>query len=830
MTRGLVPILAAGMLCPAAFGAESMSAAELAHELDRIATTGRVLYVAAHPDDENTRLLAFLANERHLRVAYLSMTRGGGGQNLIGAEQGDLLDVIRTEELLAARRIDGAQQRFTRMRDFGYSKTAAETLSIWGHDEALADVVWVIRSFQPDVIITRFDEDPPNHGHHTASAILAREAFTAAADPKRFPEQIAAGFVPWQADRLLRNHPTWRDNPVPKDAIPLDVGAYDVRRGMEYGELAALSRSQHRSQGFGVPGQRGAIIENFVPVAGTRPEKDVFEGLDFTWRRFGAAAAPLIAALDEARASLERDRPEKALPALARAHAALDGLAESHRAIEARWALEDLIRAAAGLFVRATAATPIGVPGTQVKVDVELVQRRPAPLKITLRDYGADGAPRDVDVGELAVGQKKVYSQTLSIPPSAPVTTPLWLTEPPLPGRHRLADPHSVGEPLGRPALRVGLGFEIDGRSFWFNTPVVQSFTDPVLGERIRPFLVVPPATVTPSRDAVMLVNGAAGRVVLRVRAGAEGVKGDVSLQVPAGWTMEPASRSVTLARAGDETTVTFDVRGPAGAASSVQATPVFTSAGRSWSYRQTVIDYPHIPYQLVLQPASLKLVPLSIALPRGTVGYIRGSGDTVADDLAHVGLQVETLDDEAIRSGDLSRFAAIVVGIRAYNTRDVVRAAQPRLMEYVERGGTVVVQYNTSSRFGPLETPIGPFPLEIGRDRVTDEKAAMTLLAPDHPLATTPNRIVPADFEGWVQERGLYFASKWDERYTALFAANDPGEEPLRGSTVYAPYGKGHYLYSGLAFFRQLPAGVPGAYRLLVNFIAAGRGVDRGK
>ena len=328
----------------------AMHAGMLAHAVDRLAVTGRVLYVAAHPDDENSRLIAYLANARHLNVAYLSMNRGGGGQNLIGSEQGDLLGVMRTQELLAARRLDGGQQRFTCTRDFGFSKSAQETLAIWGHDAALADVVWVIRTFQPDVIITRFSEQAPNHGHHTASAILAHEAFSAAACPHRFAEQLHDGVTPWQADRLLFNVTTW-DNPnlVP-NALSIDINGYDARLGMSYGELAALSRSQHKSQGFGVVGDRGAIIEHFVSVAGTAPQDDLFSGLDLSWQRFGRAAKPLQDALTQAQHDLSRDAPEQAIPALLQAHRALDALPDVPRVRDARTGLEKAIADAAGLF------------------------------------------------------------------------------------------------------------------------------------------------------------------------------------------------------------------------------------------------------------------------------------------------------------------------------------------------------------------------------------------------------------------------------------------------------------------------------------------------
>ncbi|MFN7966819.1 MAG: PIG-L family deacetylase [Acidobacteriota bacterium] len=814
--------LAFAIMSAAATGAvaleSGMNAGALAHELDRVANTTRVLYVAAHPDDENTRLLGYLANNRHMLAAYLSMTRGGGGQNLIGSEQGVLLDVIRNEELLAARRIDGAVQRFTRMRDFGYSKSAAETLAIWNHDEALADVVWAIRSFQPDIVIARFDEDPPNHGHHTASAILAREAFTAAADPKRFPEQLKSGVIPWQAARLLRNISSWSDEPPPPEAIALQVGDYDVRLGVSYGELAAQSRSQHKSQGFGVSGSRSPSVERFLWLAGTKPQSDIFEGLDSTWGRFGAPAAALEKALDEARATLERDRPERALPALLAAHRAFDPLPDEPRVRDAKQRLDRLICVAAGVFARATAEKPVAVPGSDVKLSIEVVMRQPA--SITLQRLLLPQGPA-IDVGAALVpGTPKVLEQRLTIPGDAAITTPFWLASTPQAGHYVVANQRLVAEPSTPPAVAVELQFTIGDRQIVLHEPVLHSWTDPVQGERLRPLMIVPPATVTPTREAVMFPNGRSTTVSLRVRTGRDDLKGDLSLPMPAGWKVEPASQPVTLAKVGDEATLEFTVTPPADA-KAVAATPVFTSDGRNWSYREDRIDYPHIPFQLVLQPAALRLVPLALNLPKGTIGYIRGSGDSVADDLAHVGLHVEMLDDEALRSGDLGRFAAIVVGIRAYNTRDVVRAAHARLMKYVEAGGTVVVQYNTNNRLSSLDGSLGPFPLEIGRDRVTDEKAIMTTLIPDHPVLNRPNKISTADFEGWVQERGIYFALKWDPRYKPLFSAADPDEKPTQGSTLIAEYGKGRYVYTGLAFFRQLPAGVPGAYRLFVNLIA---------
>ena len=789
-----------------------MHPGELAHALDRVANTGRVLYVAAHPDDENTRLLAYLASARHVRAAYLSMTRGGGGQNLIGTEQGELLDVIRTEELLAARGLDGAEQRFSRMRDFGFSKSAAETFAIWDHEKALADVVRVIRTFQPDVVVTRFDENPPNHGHHTASAILAREAFAAAADPKRFPEQ---GLAPWQALRLVHNVSTWR-GPPPPGALPLDVGAYDVRLGLGYGELAARSRSQHKSQGFGVPGERGTLLEHFTPVAGSAPQKDILEGVEVSWKRFGAKGARVDAALEKARGLLGRDRPEAAVPALLEARAAMAGLPDEPRVRDARADLEALSAEAAGVFLRATAPAPSAVPGAAVEVQLEAVARLGG-VKLQRVTFAGDGV--ETPAKALGRNERALVTHTVHLPAEAQPSAPYWLARPAERGSYTVADPSLVGAPRGPAALEVVAELDIGGTPLRLRTPVVHAWTDRVHGERIRPFLVVPPATVTPVREAALPTNGKPAPVLLRVRAGAP-VRGAVSLGLPAGWTSTPATQPVELAKAGDETTVRFAVEAPAGA-KAIDVRPSITVDGKAWSWREDVIDYPHIPLQVVLQPATLRLSPLTVALPEGLVGYIHGSGDSIPDDLAHVGAHVELLDDETLRSGDLDRYATIVVGIRAYNTRPAVRAAHQRLMDYVERGGTVVVQYVTVSPWEPLSTPIGPYPIEIGRDRITNETAEMIAVQADSPLLRAPNRITSADFDGWVQERGLYFATKWDARYQPLLRAADPGEEPLTGGTLVAKHGKGRYVYTGLSFFRQLRAGVPGAYRLFVNLIA---------
>jgi LmbE family N-acetylglucosaminyl deacetylase len=798
----------------------TMDAAHLAHALDRLSNTTRVLYVAAHPDDENTRLLAYLANGRHVQARYLSMTRGGGGQNLIGSEQDALLDVLRTQELLSARRIDGATQRFTRARDFGYSKSAKEALAIWGHEEALSDVVYAIRSFQPDVIVTRFDETPPNHGHHIASAILAREAFDAAADPQRFAEQLSAGLTAWKTKRLLHNWPFWRETAPPKGAISIDVGGFDPRLGMSFGELAATSRTQHKSQGFGASPERGVLMEHFLHVTGERASADILEGVPGTWaERYGKPGAAVDAALQQAREKLHRDHPERASLPLTAAYAALAALPQSDPRVQtARKHSGELALIASGVFVRAVSPASACVSGGKLTVKTELLLRRPGAVKLTRLVY-PDGQKQSV-AEPLRVHDKHQLSASVTCPADAPPSAPYWLREPALGGRYQHAQAQ-LDNPGGPAPLALRAELQLGDQALALSVPLLFSYTDRVHGERERPVQVVPPFTLTPTREAIMFPNGASAKVGLRVRAGADAQSGRVFLELPSGYSATPVEQNVELAKAGDERVLEFTVTPPKGAHGIERAQPVVEVAGRRWSLREDTIDYPHVPIQTVLQPSVLKLSPVTLAKPQGLIGYVEGSGDSIAADLIHIGASVERLSDSDLMQGKLSRCSAIILGVRSFNTRDVLRAAHPRLMQYVSDGGRLLVQYVTRSGLSPLDVPVGPYPLEIGRGRVTDETATVTEVVADHPLLRSPNRIGPKDFEGWVQERGLYFGQTWDAKYQSLLSMADPDEAPERGAVLVAKHGRGRYVYTGLSFFRQLPAGVPGAYRLLLNLIS---------
>jgi LmbE family N-acetylglucosaminyl deacetylase len=831
----------------AAASPQPPDAARIQLGLRRLAVVGRVLYVAAHPDDENTNLLAYLQNNALVRTAYLSMTRGDGGQNLIGAEQGPELGLIRTQELLAARRLDGAEQFFTRARDFGFSKSPEETMRIWGRQEVLADVVAVIRRFRPDVIITRFSpEHGDTHGHHTASALLAVEAFRAAADPKFHAEQLVDGVAPWQARRLLWNKSSWNLKPGEDLSAfaKLDVGGFNPLLGVSMGELAADSRSMHKSQGFGVARTRGPIVEYFKVLdeaprggAGTARGKaaprgkggpGLFAGLDVTWSRFPGTAR-LGALTDRVARAFNPLAPHASLPALLELARALDTVPDADWRAQKKREVAELVLACAGLFIEATAAEHDVAPGQEVDVVTSVVNRSPAEVALIAVRFPFEAAA--FKVGRTvpsptadAVGAPVETKRTVRVPTATAATTPYWLDAPPEAGLYRVADARMIGAPEDEPALDVEVFLTIGKRPFSVRRAVAYKWTDPLMGERTRPVEVTPLVSVRPDAAVLMFPDARARALTVHLLAGAPGLQGVVRPTLPAGWVLSPLAAPFSLPTKGSEVTVTFGVRPLGGAAPQPGALRVVAEvAGVAYARAVVHIEHAHIPIQTWLSPADVRLVPLVLATGGTRIGYFPGPGDEVPASLRRVGYDVTLLDDTALGAASLARFDAVVTGVRAFNTSAALRAAHASLMSYVEAGGTLVVQYNTNNRLAPLTDPLGPWPFVIGRDRVTDETAAVTFPNPKHPLLTTPNVLGPRDFEGWVQERGLYFAETWDARYQTVLAMHDPDEAALAGGVLCARLGKGTFVYTGLAFFRQLPAGVPGAYRLFANLLAGG-------
>ena len=847
----------------AAVPTETPNAAEIRLALAKLNVVGGVLYVAAHPDDENTAFLAWASREKLVDAGYLSMTRGDGGQNLIGTESGELMGVLRTQELLAARRLDGAKQFFSRAIDFGFSKSPEEALGIWGREQVLADTVRVIRTFRPDVIVTRFPSTGEGgHGHHTASALLAEEAFQAAGDPSRFPEQLGA-LTPWQPKRILWNVFRFGVD-APRKEMPgqvsADLGAYNALLGRSYTEIAALSRSMHKSQGFGSAERRGTWLNDFKNVAGPPAEKDIFEGVDLTWGRFGERGKEIERLLRKAEEGFRETDPAASVPALMEAWTAVGRLTETMGEaantpskksefadstsrdgkkrgegpkqildpllIRKQNDISDLIRACMGLWVEAIASEPSAMPGASLKVATMILNRssRPANLDSVSVTYATDAASAGAG-GALAPNEPLRREIALALPADVPTTQPYWLRERPGKGLFTVTDSPLIGLPEGPAPLVARFAVSIAGVSIPFEAPVVFRRTDPVKGEIYRPFVITPPVMST--FDEKVYAFGSAQPKKIRVTLTSGGAaSGTLRLRTEAGFSASPAEVPFAFTARGEERAVVFTVTPPSGAgtaASTIAAEAVVN--GKVFSMVVVRVDYPHIPQQTLFPPAEARVLRLDVKAPQAPVGYVMGSGDEVPDALRQMGYTVTLLSDDELENGDLSRYAAIVTGIRAYNTRPRLKLAETRLMAYVERGGTVVAQYNTT---GDLVTEqLGPWPFKLSRDRVTVEEAPVKFVNPASSLLTFPNRLTPADFDGWIQERGLYFPGTWDPRYETVIESHDPGEGDKPGGLLYAKHGKGAFVYTGYAFFRQVPAGVPGAYRLFVNLVSAGAGAQ---
>jgi len=789
--------------------------------------------IAAHPDDENTALLAYFARGRKVRTGYLSLTRGEGGQNLIGPEQGDALGVIRTQELLAARKIDGAEQFFTRAIDFGFTKTAQETFEKWGHDKILSDVVWVIRRFQPDVIVLRFTGTPRDgHGQHQVSALLGKEAFSAAADPKQFPEQLQ-WVQPWQAKRIFWNTFAFTRQQEEEAAkipnqIAIDLGTYDPVLGHSYAEIAGMSRSMHRSQGMGAPERRGSSKNYLALVAGEPATKDAFENIDTTWNRIpgGASVGKILA---QAAHDFDIEHPEKSVPALLKAKKDMAGLHQP--VVEPKQRdLDEAIALCSGLWLDAVADKYAVTPGGSLKISATALDR--SPLAVGVESVDIDGAAKaSTDLkhdSPLAFNEPHVSTLTVSIPANEPYSQPYWLREPKQGETYTVPDQLDIGLAENPPLLNAHFHLVVAGEKVEVIRHVAYRYIERSQGELTRPVIVEPEIALRLAEGARIFPNAAARSIDLQVEANVAEAAGLVQIHVPDAWSKEPQSRDFKLSGVGQQSELSFQVSPPAAHDSQGELTASATVGGRNIAVGMQVIHYPHIPIQVLFPPSQTKLVRSDIGLSAKTIGYIMGAGDEVPEALRQLGADVVVLNADDLARCDLRRFDAVVTGVRAYNTRPDLRANQARLLEYVKNGGTMIVQYNVLDGGFVGGDPasvasIGPYPIKIGRDRVTVEEAPVEMLT-TNALLEKPNKITSKDFEGWVQERGLYFASEWDSHYQPLFETHDPGDKPLRGGTLYTKYGKGVYIFTAFSWFRELPSGVPGAYRIFANFLSAGK------
>ncbi|AQG82235.1 LmbE family protein [Spirosoma montaniterrae] len=807
-----------------------MPPGEILQNLKKLNVLGTVLYVAAHPDDENTLFLAYLSKERMVRTGYLSLTRGDGGQNLIGPEQGENIGVIRTQELLAARRVDGPDQFFSRAYDFGFSKSTDEAVRTWGQDKVLADVVWMIRKYQPDVIITRFPPDKrAGHGHHSASGYLAEEAFKISNDPTKFPEQLVY-VKPWQARRVFWNMfipGAFLSNKKPDEAgnlIGLETGLYNPLLGKSYGEIAAESRSQHKSQGFGVPASRGVKVDYLLLKNGDPVEKDPFEGVDMTWKRV-PNSEDVQAQVNQLINSFRADRPAASVPALVQLYKAIGQLDSTTLYVQTkRQEVQSLIQQCLGLWLESTPADYAVTPGSSVKLTTSVVSRADVPVRLLAIRYST-GADTTLNL-PLKPNDQVVLNSMLAIPRTQKISQPYWLEKPIDKGLFQVDNQQLIGLPENPPAVSVTYTVEIAGQRFSYTRPVVYKSTDPVEGETYRPFIIQPDVTANIAERVYAFLDNNAKTADVVLKAGRANVTGTLRIDVPTGWRVEPATLPFALTNKGDEQRLSFRLL-PGKNAQNGAMKAVMTTENGTFTSGLRTIAYPHIPPQTLFPPAEAKALKVAVNVTAKNIGYIVGAGDEIPAALQQMGCRVTPLGPAEL-ARDLSGYDAVVVGVRAYNTNDWMPVYQPKLMDYVKNGGTMIVQYVTPGGFvnngGIKVAQIGPYPFTVGRDRVTEEDAKMTFLNPQHPLLNRPNKITDADFAGWIQERGIYFAQDWDKAYEPLFAANDTGEAPKQGSLLYAKYGKGHFMYTGLVFFRELPAGVPGAYRLFANMISVGK------
>lgn len=821
----LIAILPATAQAP-----KKLSSSEAFHALQKLNFLGSALYIAAHPDDENTRLISYLSNDVKARTGYLSITRGDGGQNLIGPELRELLGVLRTQELLAARRIDGGQQFFTRANDFGYSKHPKETLKLWDKASVLSDVVWVIRNFKPDVIINRFDHRTAGstHGHHTSSAILSTEAFDLAGNATIYPEQLNKTAT-WQPRRLFFNTSWWfygsRENFEKADKsnmLNFDTGVYYPLKGLSNNEIASLASSQHLCQGFGRLTTRGSEKEYIELLKGDLPqdENNIFDGIDTSWSRVkgGAAVGDILYAVAD---NFNFSDPSQHLPELLSAYTLIQKIEDPHwRLIKIR-EIEDLITAVTGLYLEASADFAYSNPGNTIKVNLEALNRSNA--QITLKSVKVGNSMASEKEIALAHNTKMNLEIDMLIPEDTQYSSPYWLAEKGSLGMYKVDNPEIIGSPETARKFFATFELEINGIPVHFKKAIVRRYSRPDKGELYQPFEVLPEASSRIEDKVIIFSDSSPKQIPVTIKALKDNLKGEVQLCFSEGWKVDKEIIPFEISNKGEEKTLIFTLTPPEKEDENY-ISPIVKIDGKELTKELISIAYDHIPTQSVLLPSEAKVVRLDIQKAGEHIGYIAGAGDKVPESLEQIGYIVHTITPSDIQEGSLDKYDAVVMGIRAYNVLPELKFKQDLLFNYVHKGGNLIVQYNTAGRWDRAYENIAPFPLKLSRDRVTNENSPVEIIAKDHALVNFPNPIEPKDFEGWVQERGLYFPSEWDPNFTPILSMNDEDETATEGSLLVSPYGKGHYIYTGLSFFRELPAGVPGAYKIFANMLSIGK------
>lgn len=802
------------------------NAVAIYNQIEKLNFLGSVLYIAAHPDDENTRLISYLSNEKMARTGYLSLTRGDGGQNLIGPELREQLGVIRTQELLEARKIDGGEQFFSRANDFGYSKTPDETLQIWDKNQVLSDVIWTIRKFQPDVIINRFDHRSPGttHGHHTASAILSVESFDLANDVNAFPNQLN-WVKPWQPKRQYFNTSWWFYGSKEKfDAADktnlstLQIGVYYPSIGKSNQEIAALSRSCHQSQGFGSTGSRGEEMEYLELIKGTslKDKNNIFEGIDTTWNRVkgGAAVGELIKKILN---EYDFKNPSSSVPNLVRAYSMVQLLDDEHWKSIKTEELKKIIAACSGLYLEGIAETQSATPNSILNVKFEVINRsiNSMILKSILSMPEGKNTTFNID---LKNNNSINNNLAIQLPETVSYTNPYWLNEKGSLGMYFVNDQQNIGIADVLREVKLIFTIEIEGVIIPFERKVVYKYNDPKKGEIYNPLDIVPEVS-TSIIDKVALFNSDKSKTIgVKIKAGKDFVNGILKLELPENWNVKPNGIDFSLSKKGEEQIVNFEVFPPKNA-DEIVAKAVALVNGKLFDKEQININYEHISKQQVLRNSEGKFIKLDIKIGNEKIAYLMGAGDEVPKSLKQMGYDVTEINPSEITKEKLANFDVFITGVRAYNTVKELKFKQDILFDFVKGGKTMLVQYNTTDEL--VTKNIAPFPFKISKDRVTEENAEVRFLTPEHPVLNYPNKITFKDFLGWKQELGLNYPNEWDASFTPILSANDKDETPKNGALLIAKYGKGNYIYTGLSFFRELPEGVSGAYRLISNLIS---------
>jgi len=798
----------------------SASSTEIFTQLKKLKVLGSVLYIAAHPDDENNTLLPWFAKEKLYRTAYLSLTRGDGGQNLLGSEQGVELGMIRTQELLAARRIDGSEQYFSRAFEFGFCKNAQEALRIWGKDKILSDVVWIIRKYQPDIIITRFPGDArAGHGHHAASSLLANEAFNAAADPTKFPEQFKYGVAPWQAKRILWNTFNFGgNNTTAEDQLKIDVGGYNPLLGESYGEIGGEARSMHKSQGEGRPRRRGENIEYFKTTGGDAPTGDLMDGIEISWKRIAGGEA-IQSKINGIISEYNIENPSLSVPALVELYKAIKALPESNWRNKKLQEVQDIIEACSSLFTEATTTQQMVAQGDNLKVNFFLNNRSFS--NAILQHITVDGWDSALNI-PLGINKNVPVNHTIAVASNKKISQPYWLEYPLDGGSFDVRDQNLIGKAENEPAYQVTYSVLINGEPFTIKRPVQYKVVDPAKGEIYQPIAILPKMELNYTKDNYVSINGTPVKADVHFKSNVkDSVLYIVKQQYTDNWTYsDKIIKYGTFNNTENNWNGIFTPQSKN--ANSTEVTSLTANDGLYDSYTKT-IAYDHIPTITYFPKAKANLVNVDCKIIGKKIGYIVGAGDKIPDALLNMGYEVKFLTEADINATTLKQYDAIITGIRAYNLLEWLTNKNDILMDYVKNGGNLIVQYAKSNTVGSKNIKMGPYPFIVNSlSRVTEEDAPVHFLLPNNSLLNFPNKITDKDFEGWTQERSTYQAEQIDPHYECVLGMKDSGDKTDgNGSLITTQYGKGRFTYLSLVLFRQLPAGVPGAYRLMANLIA---------